>query len=903
MQDSAKPAPPRKRLFAGVARVFSQENSGTVYVLAFFLPFFIFALILALRGVYPFGDRQILNYDGWHQYFPFLQKLWDHFHRGQSLLYDRSMGLGTNFLSMLSYYGASPLNLLLMLSPTRDFRVAFTLLCAVKIGLAGLFTARLLKELFPGKAGLVPAFFGLGYALSGYLMGYYWNTMWLDNIALFPLLCWCLVRLLRRGKAGLYVLVLGLSLFTNYYIGYMACLFLILAFLALCFIDRVGWSGFWRRLCRFALTSLLGGALAAVMLLPAFFGLLNTASTAGSVSRTLQFNESLRDLLAPLIDFVPPTVMEGLPNLFCGALIALFAFAFLWAKKVGFREKLCAFLITVFLLLSMNANLLNYVWHGFHFTNMIPYRFAFLFTLTLVVTGYGYFQRGVAHLDGVDALGMFLFIGLLLYCAWGLYQVRSILLTLGILTAGVILGVLYAVRILPRQAFAGAVCLAILCETAAGAVLGVDAVGTTSYSAYYGADGVGEEVRAVVDQVKAWEADSADFYRMEATEWYSLNDSCLYDYNGVSQFASSANARASGFLQDLGLPADRGSNRFVYVHSTPLVNTLLGIKYLYHKGQPLTDRELVSLNTPVPGGKISLYENTGFAGLGFGAESSAADFTFDPALAPWENQNALFRALTGLEGDLLIPLSAQMEETDTLSVTPEEKGAWSFVKTGGEEEAVLRIRVSCDREGSVFVYANVPGANYAQMNNIWHALDDFPSFFSAGSFRKGEEFTLRAIIHDLAEGDSGFATLQAYALDSTLWQEGLARLKREPMEITSFTETEMEAEITLEKDGYLYTSMPAERAGWTLLVDGREAEITPFAGALVGARLPVGSHTLVFRYTPQGFVPGAVISGVALAVFFALVWAEKRGFVLFREKPRPAPAPSPSAEEKERFDL
>ena len=894
---------------ARIARFFGQEQNRTVYVLSFFLPFFIFSLALAFRNVYPFGDQQILNYDGWHQYYPFLMKLWDHFHQGQSLLYDRSMGMGTNFLSLLSYYGASPLNLILMLSPARDFRVTFTLLCAVKIGLAGLFTARLLTELFPGKSGYAPAFFGLGYALSGYLMGYYWNTMWLDSIALMPLLCWCTVRLLRKNKSALYAAVLGLVLFTNYYIGYMCCLFTVLVFLALCLIDRVGWSGFWRRLARFAVSSLLGGALAAVMLLPAFFGLLNTASVSGSFSWRLNFYESLRDLLAPLTDFQTPTVMEsGLPNLYCGALIALFAFAFLWAKKVDFRAKLCGFFLTVFLLLSINTTVLNYIWHAFHVPNMIPYRFAFLFALTLVVMGYGYYRRGLKDLDAIDAVGMFLFIGLVVYCAWGLFDSVSILLTVAILAGAVSLGGLYAARMIPKKVMTVFVCLALLTETGVGAWLGTGAVGTTSYSGYFrGEDG--EAISAAAAQVNEWEKDSADFCRTEGVEWYSLNDSCFFDYNGISQFASSANARVSGFLQKLGLPADARANRFVYTYSTPLVNTLLGVKYLIYYDQygngSLNDPELISLNTPVENDRVELYENTGFAGLGFGVEAAAADFAFDSSLPPYENQNALFRALTGLEGDLLIPLEAEADpRSDSFAVTAVGAGYWNCTKINDGNDATLRIRASNPVSGTVLVYARVPDARFVQVNNAgWHQVEqDYACFFSVGWFRAGETITLRAIVHDISQGDSVSAALQACVVDTALWQKGLERLKREPMEISSFTETSMEASVTMAEDGYLYTSIPMERKGWTLFVDGEKAEILPFADAFVGVKLSQGQHTLSFRYSPRGFIQGLVISLAALALTVSLAVAEKRGFALFREKNAPRPALSLYVDEKDRWN-
>ena len=115
-------------------------------LLSFLLPFLTFFICLAVQGLYPFGDNQIINYDGWHQYYPFILKLWDHFHEGTSLLYDWSMGMGTNFLSMLSYYGSSPLNLLVLLAPERDFRLLFQFFVILRIGLAGLFMGLFLKK-------------------------------------------------------------------------------------------------------------------------------------------------------------------------------------------------------------------------------------------------------------------------------------------------------------------------------------------------------------------------------------------------------------------------------------------------------------------------------------------------------------------------------------------------------------------------------------------------------------------------------------------------------------------------------------------------------------------------------------------------------------------------------------
>ena len=40
-------------------------------VLSFFVPFGVMLLCFILGGLWPFGDRQVLAHDMWHQYYPF----------------------------------------------------------------------------------------------------------------------------------------------------------------------------------------------------------------------------------------------------------------------------------------------------------------------------------------------------------------------------------------------------------------------------------------------------------------------------------------------------------------------------------------------------------------------------------------------------------------------------------------------------------------------------------------------------------------------------------------------------------------------------------------------------------------------------------------------------------------
>lgn len=863
-------------------------------LLSFLLPFCIFTLCLAFQGVYPFGNEQIINYDGWHQYYPFVLKLWDHFHEGTGLLYDWSMGMGTNFLSMLSYYGSSPFNLLLYLVPVREFRLLFMLFTPVRIGLAGLFCALFLKKTVKNPGWSI-SFFSLGYALSGYILGYYWNNMWLDTVALFPLLCLALIVLFREGKSSLYVAMVALSLFSNYYIGYMSCMFVAIAFFILCFLDRVRFSDFLRKGFRLLLTTVLGAGVSAVLLLPAFFGLLNTASTQDAVGMYVSFYESIRDLVTPLASFHAPSVIEGLPNLATTGLLVLFAFAFLWAKRIGFREKLAAFFLLVFLVFSMNFSVINYIWHGFHYTNMIPYRFAFIFAFVIVVMAYHYYKKAIGAFDWIDAVGMLLFAVLIAFCAFGYYETGSILATVAVFAVGVILCAFYTGNLIPRRILSFFVCAIILVEIGAAAWMGTRAVGTTSYGEYYDLK-IGEEITALVDEAEKKEKDGEAFYRLETTEWRSLNDSCFYDYNGISQFSSSANRDVSAFLLGLGMPADPGSNRFVYVHGTPLSNTLLGVKYLITKEGYLSDPGLRCISASSNDSTCALYEDTAFSGLGFMIDARGADFQFDSNLRPYQRQNALFSAITGLEGDLFSPIYSTDENHTNLTATRTEEESFDFVgeaiPEGEDTGRVLRFTYTAPEDGLICVYADVPMANYMQVNNSWHCIEDYPNLYSAGYFSKGEIFHLRTVINGEGNSEiSGTASYDVLSMNTELWEEGLALLQDEKMEILSMEDAGLEAKVNAKTAGYLYTSIPAEKEGsWELFVDGKKEEITPFAGTFIGVFLEEGEHRIRLSYSPLGYEKGLWISVGSLLLLAALwVW-ERKGGKLFPEKPLP-PAP------------
>ena len=102
--------------------------------------------VMLVSGYEPFGEYSMLYSDMYHQYYPFFVAFRDALRSGKGLMYTWSVGLGMDYLGLIAYYLASPLNLLCVLVPEGWTLEYFSLLVPLKLALASLFFAIFLKK-------------------------------------------------------------------------------------------------------------------------------------------------------------------------------------------------------------------------------------------------------------------------------------------------------------------------------------------------------------------------------------------------------------------------------------------------------------------------------------------------------------------------------------------------------------------------------------------------------------------------------------------------------------------------------------------------------------------------------------------------------------------------------------
>ena len=257
--------------------------------LAYAIPCAGMLFVMLISQYEPFGNYSMLYSDMYHQYYPFFVAFRNALREGKGLLYTWSVGLGLDYLGLIAYYLASPLNIFSVLVPESLLLEYFSLLVPIKLGFAGLFFAIFLKNIF-GKEDLSIAVFGGFYGLCAWALGFQWNVMWLDTFALLPLVALGTVRLLQEKKFVLYTVSLFFSIFANYYIGLFTCIFVFLLFFVYQLCRWGGWKKFFADLLRIAFFSAIAIGMTAILTLPAFAALQSTQSSVNKFPTGFRLN-------------------------------------------------------------------------------------------------------------------------------------------------------------------------------------------------------------------------------------------------------------------------------------------------------------------------------------------------------------------------------------------------------------------------------------------------------------------------------------------------------------------------------------------------------------------------------------------------------------------------------------
>lgn len=810
----------------------------TAFALAFFIPVTIMLVIFVLRGIFPFGDRSFLFSDMYHQYMPFFSEFIDKIKAGEGLSYSYRVGIGSNFLALYVYYLASPFHWLAFLVPKAYLMEFMSYLVVVKIGLSGLSSFYYLQRHFRTKDWTALCF-SVFYALSGFMAAYNWNIMWLDCVVLLPLIVLGLESLVKEGKCTLYCVTLALSIFTNYYISIMICIFLVLYFFVLLLTEKRSF----RIVGNFALYSLLAGGLAAVLLIPEVCAILNTDFGDMNFPKEAESYFSVLDILARHnICVSTERGLEHWPNIYCGVGVFLLIPMYALNNKIPVRRRFGMLAMAGVILLGFGTNMLDFIWHGMNYPDSLPARQSFIYIFLVIVMCYEAYR----HLE--EAEPRYILYGYLAAAAFLLFCEKFVegedfplgveFLSLLFVTVYGALLYLYRTGYGRRWRFVlgWLALLAVIAESSVNTIN--TTVGTTSRSAYLGQQ---QDYKALYEFTGKREE---GFYRIEKFTRKTKNDGTLAGFPTASVFSSTLNSHVMDMYKRLGM---RHSKVYYgYDGATALTAAMLNVNYMFGESDKYENALYTLLERS---GDVFLYESKATLPFGY-----VAPVGYDLPEGYGDNalrlQNTMVNDL-GFEGTLFTPVHSDNSGDDVV-VTAGREGIYYAILTGAgtKKTAVLGGRLEEEKY------------NDLKKGCIMYL----------GYLDKGETVT---ITNNDKEDDSPNVVADVYMMDKELLDEVLNKLSKQYLTQVEYDSTHVSGKLSLQEAGRLILSIPYED-GWNVLLNGEKTEPALFGGVLMAFDLEPGEYVLIMSYVPKGKYAGIGVSAVSIVIFAGLLFFGKK---------------------------
>ena len=847
-----------------------------VYVLSFILPLFAWIIMMILFKVEPFGKNTFLISDALHQYYPFFSQYREKLLGFESLQYSFGGGLGFDFISLWSYYLSSPLNLVITLFPREQLSLVMTLLMVLKGSLCGVSFAYYLRHRGYGKdVRVVP--FACGYALSSFMVGYFFDIMWQECLILFPIILAGLEKLLKEGKWKLYTASLFLALWCNFYITFIICIFLILWFLCYEFQNP---RDFFRKGMAFAGTSILAAAMAGVVLVPAFIA---TSATQGGVAIPgftwmTNYTEIFAGEAGGIFAFNRPvsvTKVDYQANIYCGTFVLGFFLLYFMNSRIKISRKIKLGILIVFLVISFNEQCLNYIWHGFHYQVGLPNRFSFLLIFLLLLSGYttlrdiGEFAWWKMVLSGLAAVGGLTYLSME---QSDNVTVNMLISTITLLAGYLALSFCMGKGWLDCRSGSALFILIAVSELTASLYFSEKSLGQVSVSNFYREIDDLHEAKAWIDEQNG----ETQFYREELSNPTVSNEGMAYDLNTTGIFSSMLKQDVAVAMRKIGYRTS--SNQIEYGTGTPVINTLFGIKYILIIGEDairVEDRYEKARQI----GNVAVYENQDVLPVGYMVNEETEDL-MDLDGDNFENQMELLRLMTGKEYEIFTPLSYELTESHQVEVEQVSDTVYYYLgaEESREDNLVFEATVSSDSDIYMWISARHVDKVKVRINDTLVADKKMEEgYYHVGEVKEGDVITVSNAI-DLSGPTYSSMSLMFYEYQREEMDLAYQQLQKGAMKMTAFAQNHLEGSVNAEEDGLFFTTIPYDDA-WTAVVDGEEVETEKGAGAFLSISLEKGEHTIELHYRTPGLKEGILLSvSAAFLMVCMILWDRKRRY-------------------------
>lgn len=481
---------------------------------------------------------------------------------------------------------------------------------------------------------------------------------------------------------------------------------------------------------------------------------------------------------------------------------------------------------------------LDFIWHGLHFPDSLPGRQSYLYAFLVLTIGYATVRkwRGIRlwHIGVAVVFASALMAVSTMFAGEDVTEYYAVIISiLFVALYGIMTVLLKLAARKNRELLMVITCGIAIVELAVNmAVTGLGCTGRSSYNANV------EDMQKALELAKEDAADNdVPFYRVEDTGRLTKNDGTRYGYASGTQFSSLMNINVSHFYQALYM--EGGKNFYCYNGATPVTSAMLSVRYMVTKSiQP--QNELTTLVGKC--GNHYLYRNNYTLPLGFMMDEGVIDAWKPSSSSKIYSINSLGRLLGAADDTLTLTECTQDENPGTTTLTFDHDGYYYAAYD------------SCSTDSLTFSHGEYE-TTYSKTTHRY--------LFDLGYVKAGETVSVTNTAADAVR-------FNVYELDAAAVEGAYNALNDQTLSVDDFSDTHISGHIDVKEAGRLVLSIPSEK-GWTMKVDGKDAEYEDFSDTFVSIHLDEGEHEIELYYETPGLKAGAAISAGCVGAFLLLL--------------------------------
>ena len=818
------------------------------YGLAFVIPIIICLIALYFKGILKNIEYLYVS-DLRLQHIVFLNYLKEVLINKASLFYTFSAGMGSSMLSTLIFYCISPINLLLLI--IKDIRYAILLIYLVKVGLAGVTMYILLKSRSDNDK-FITVVFSTCYALCAFVINYFFCVFWFDSLYLAPLVVLGIDKIIKNEKMNLlYILSLALAIICNIQMGFGLCVFSVIYYFYAYNIKysiKKDFKKFMQLGIVFAISSLCAGAISSGIL----FGFM---SSYGSIAAARNIDITTSPGVANILTILKNLFTVGNfktdyynsfePFTYCGLIVTFLSILFLFNKNIDKKKRIHSFGVILTFVISFSINFINLFWH-LSTPVLLNFRYSLYLGLFFTTMAYEYYiNNDRLEKSDIVILLISLFVGLF-----------------------VIIGFSNEVYVIYTFMFLLAICLLIWLVKNKNKKLEVILIlvifielGINSYLSIYTAVQLPFGKYSSYDSFKEIASKNKfdDNYRVMYNYSYTdlTNDTLLLDRNSsLRYFSSVISGDVINFLGRNG--SNIGNNNYrVSAYDSPLLLSLLGNKYFYLLDD-FTNGLYKKIDTYNVGSfdyvkgfyenkNVYLYENPYALSLGYVIDS---DVSYDENMDLVDYQNAIIKAFSGNDKDVMIKLDSSSNSNDDACIN----------NTTYYSCMAYNIRNNTNNK---LVYVYSPLSEYTVKNNAKAYLNVIKPLLIS-TLDSNVSLVLKY------EGDLSKEKFLATTYNENNLIESLRMLQENSLSNIKIDKNIMTANLNSKKDGILFLSIPYDK-NFKIYVDGDKVDYYALLdNAFIGLDISNGEHSIKLEYVNNNIKLYVLMSLCGLVISFVL---------------------------------